>query len=296
MKVVGVLKRITMVSLAVVMFLTLLSSFKVGTSFAASGYASTLELMKLSHYAYFEFGTARGKLRNVAESNPGLIALKKEINKLNYPEKVTSFDAMGDWSIVASINHPYGMDAIAFKNRFKDEVVIAFRGTSDIRDINTDIDMTLDNKGRNIQVLPAKGFVQKIAKEFPNDNITLTGHSLGGWLAQNMVYHIREKRLIPRARLLNAVTFNAPGFWNPNLKGQEDYQALIAKNDWSKVSKYSIPLNYVTYGDPVSHIAFNGHIGQTIKIGKQGYHNVHSILGFYGQKYTGLGDIKIPKN
>ncbi|MCY9515553.1 Mbeg1-like protein [Paenibacillus apiarius] len=286
------MKKFSLMFLITVMSLSLLSSFKAGTSFAASGYASTLELMKLSHYAYFELGTTRGKLRNIDPRNPALISLKKEINKMDYPKKVTSFDDMGNWSVVASINHPTGMDAIAFQNARENEVVIAFRGTSDIRDINTDVDMTLDNKGRNRQVVPAKAFVQRIAREFPYDKITLTGHSLGGWLAQNMVYHINEKRLIPKSRLKNAETFNAPGFWNPNHKRQEAYNALIAKKDWSKVIRYNRPINYVTIGDPVSHIAFNGHIGQTIKIGKQGYHNVHSILGFYGQRYTGLGYLK----
>lgn len=288
---VNILKKFSLMFLITVMSLSLLSSFKVGTSYAASGYASTLELMKLSHYAYF-LGNTRGQLQNINPKNPALISLKKEINKLDYPKKITSFEDMGKWSILASTNDPTGMDAVAFRNNRKNEVVIAFRGTSDLRDINTDIDMALDNKGRNRQVVPAKAFVQRIAREFPYEKITLTGHSLGGWLAQNIVYHINERNLIPKSRLLNAETFNAPGFWNPNLRGQEAYNVLIAKGDWSKVIRYNKPLNYVTIGDPVSHIAFNGHIGQTIKLGKQGYHNVHSILGFYGMKYTGTGKLQ----
>lgn len=97
-----------------------------------------------------------------------------------------------------------GFHATAYKNELTGQVVVAYAGTNDMKDITgSDFDVLLHNVPA--QTAFAIKFAEDAAKEagLGGDlgSITYTGHSLGGGLAQ----------LVAEANNAPAMTFNAPG-------------------------------------------------------------------------------------
>ena len=83
-----------------------------------------------------------------------------------------------------------------FKNG---EIVISFRGTDKDMDYLSDAQMGFNQLPN--QYVDAQNFYEKVRKDFPNQKIIFTGHSLGGSLAQ----------LVSNETGNEAVTFNAYG-------------------------------------------------------------------------------------
>ena len=102
-----------------------------------------------------------------------------------------------DWIKVSEYDQKSGFHGEAFYKEGK--VVIAMRGTDDKEDLVNDIDMA--KKKLPNQYLDAQNFYEKVKKEFPNQKIVFTGHSLGGSLVQ----------LMSNDTGCEAVTFNAYG-------------------------------------------------------------------------------------
>ena len=93
---------------------------------------------------------------------------------------------------------------------YKDnKIVIVFRGTNDIKDLYNDI--YISGTMLPPQIVNARKFYEKIKKDFPNQKIYLTGHSLGGTIAAVIAAESGE----------SAVTFGAFGIknsYNPRFK------------------------------------------------------------------------------
>ncbi|WP_169713790.1 YqiA/YcfP family alpha/beta fold hydrolase [Paludifilum halophilum] len=163
-----------------------------------------------------------------------------------------------------------GFQAIAVKNKKTGEVVIAFRG-SDVEDKGVDWwgqNSSIYMQTKGVQVDSAKQFVERVknSKKAQDSSITLTGHSLGGFHAQNMAKEYD----------LPAVTFNAPGLkphplhgagtvsggwdalkgaFNPNMNGLEDPANAVGAHDNQVV-------NYVNDADAVGN--YGVHYGKVI--------------------------------
>jgi len=102
-----------------------------------------------------------------------------------------------DWIKVSEFDKKSGFHGEAF---YKDgKLVIAMRGTDDKNDLANDIDMA--KKKLPSQYADAQKFYEKVRKDFPNQEIIFTGHSLGGSLAQLMSNKTGHE----------TVTFNAYG-------------------------------------------------------------------------------------
>ena len=104
----------------------------------------------------------------------------------------TSFNS---WKLIEQVSKNSGMQAGVFKNLKTDELVIAFRGTEacdfpcsfkkikeSILDLAADTLLSLGKNGP--QFRHAFNFAQEIINNYPDDKITVTGHSFGGGLAQ----------------------------------------------------------------------------------------------------------------
>ncbi|MFC5528705.1 Mbeg1-like protein [Cohnella yongneupensis] len=106
-----------------------------------------------------------------------------------------------------------GFQAVAFKSTDSKKIIIAFRGSDQFMQ-----DWVVQNGGSvvsgiaSVQAELARKFTKKILADSAKDNsdVFLTGHSLGGWLAQRIALdQFNEKRF------KMCVTFNAPGFYDP---------------------------------------------------------------------------------
>lgn len=101
----------------------------------------------------------------------------------------------GPWVPIATtspaLNSSLGLLAKAFRNNTMNEIVISFRGTDN--DPNVLEDLLLGTAGAlsalNPILLVADEFAQAVAKANSNATITLSGHSLGGYLAQAAAPH-----------------------------------------------------------------------------------------------------------
>ena len=144
-------------------------------------------------------------------------------------------------------NEKNGFDAQAFSN--KKNIVIVYRGTDEVKD------WTKNNLKMASALLPAQKvdateFYNKIKKDFPSQNIILTGHSLGGSLAQIIGSETGD----------NTVTFGAYGVKN------------ILKTD----KKFKNIINYGEAQDPVFVANIDNQLGKTYVINRN-ESNKHAI-------------------
>lgn len=138
----------------------------------------------------------------------------------------------------------------------EDDVIIAIRGTNDGGDLNDDVAMTRSRIPE--QTRDALDLYNRVKKEYPDKNITSTGHSLGGTLAE----------IVGALNGELAVGFNAYGvrdLFNENAVIQEDNI-----------------VNYVNIQDAVTMVNGENHIGDIFSVpnlGKwiKGKHDVEGM-------------------
>ena len=123
------------------------------------------------------------------------------------------------------------------------DIIIAYRGTESGQDIRNDVAMAKSKIPA--QAIDAIRIYDKVKREHPNSDIVVTGHSLGGSLAE-IVSGIRGNL---------AVTFNAYGvgdmFKNKNALKEDNV------------------VNYVNEYDAVSMVNGQNHIGEIFAVSKK---------------------------
>ena len=126
-----------------------------------------------------------------------------------------------------AVKDRFGFAAIAYKNKTTNEIIIAYRGTDSMGDIViSDVQIALKDVPQ--QASKAVKFYERVKEMYPDSEISLTGHSLGGSLAH----------YVSVAKGVTAVTFNAPAVKLP--KG----------GDTSKIVNYVNLNDYIgCYGD-----------------------------------------------
>lgn len=117
--------------------------------------------------------------------------------------------------------------------------IIAFRGTSDVKkDVPTDLDFEGPGWNQyNANKMKIQNLVATSNSQFPDKKIDLTGHSLGGalaqWTATDLDFAGKFERVI---------TFQSPGI---NRERVKEYNA------WDKDKKPSVVIHHVATGDIV---------------------------------------------
>lgn len=137
---------------------------------------------------------------------------------------------IGFYKVIDSKNLTNGMQAIAFEDENKD-IVIAFRGTEGLisNDFWEGILYTFSNT-KSAQFPGAYDFYSYIKRLYPNRNISLTGHSLGGALAAYVSMLDGN---------VEALCFNdATGWilWNTHLDYAKQIQNFTGTDQWNFTS------------------------------------------------------------
>ena len=177
--------------------------------------------LKVYHNETNKYETAQEALTNWAREYEQQVS-GWEVIKLNDKDVTGVGDA---WA---------GFAAVAYKNEQTKEIIIAYRGTDSPLDaIISDAQLAFNLTPQ--QAAPAVEFFEEIAENADNAgySITITGHSLGGALAQYVASLKQEP----------AITFEAPGIDIPSGGTSENI------------------INYVNMNDPIG--SYREHIGET---------------------------------
>ena len=164
----------------------------------------------------------------------------------SYSNDIKKGDNLYGWTVIETNRGINGFQAVALGkdnngDGLYDEVVISYTGTNSLTDIIYDDFLGIINENIPGQYTGAMNFYNQIKNmESVSENIqiTLTGHSLGGALAQL----VAAKTGIP------AITFNAPGM-----------QYALSKIGCSTETSYDNVKNYIVMNDYIGN--FREHIG-----------------------------------
>jgi hypothetical protein len=179
-------------------------------------------LMKMTDIAYSNLSNYVGDdLVSIAKNGHNPSGINKQISKVNQlywhlPYNQASqlfFSDFTNWKIidVQDAESMYGFYAIAFEQG--DTIVIAYRGTDDLQDLMSDAGIYLNIQGDVEQLVLAEKFASDVQKSLPNGSyhVIFTGHSIGGWLAQQMYLDELQKAPHTSWQSVHATVFNSIG-------------------------------------------------------------------------------------
>ncbi|MBI3777224.1 MAG: DUF2974 domain-containing protein, partial [Gammaproteobacteria bacterium] len=153
-------------------------------------------------------------------------------NDAGAPEGWTRLEMPGG----LTANSENGFYAAAYKNDESGEIVVAYRGTDELQDAIPDVQFGSGVKPN--QYDNARAFYDAVKQQSGGASISLTGHSLGGGLAQLVAASTHNDDRV------SATAFNAPGVSGSldNIEGAPD------DGDYSYVHNYNAAF------DPVSNL------------------------------------------
>ena len=171
------------------------------------------------------------------------------------------------WERKKSYHTSSGLDAVLYETKSDFSYlpngtaqVLAFRGTSDAKDIKADI--TLGTGGNPQQGIDAENIMRELAKDKSITNLYLTGHSLGGYLVQRAMVEAYQlaysdsRVMSPKEQLAyrnfynnvlkKGTTFNAPKVVTSFFSGREFWQKGL---DSKKIAKSGKLTHYIVDND-----------------------------------------------
>ena len=180
------------------------------------------------------------------------------------------------WERKKSYHTSSGLDAVLYETKSDFSYlpngtaqVLAFRGTSDAKDIGADITLGLGSNPQ--QGIDAENIMRELAKDKSITNLYLTGHSLGGYLVQramveayqlaysdSRVMSSKEQRAYRNFYnnvLKKGTTFNAPKVRTSYFSSSEFWQKGLDSKNIAKSGKMThyIVNNDSTIGKSVSN-------------------------------------------
>ena len=171
------------------------------------------------------------------------------------------------WERKKSYHTSSGLDAVLFETKSDflylpngTAQVLAFRGTSDSKDIGADI--TLGTGSNPKQAIEAEEIMRELAKDKSITNLYLTGHSLGGYLVQRAMVEAYQlaysdsRVMSPKEQLdyrnfynnilKKGTTFNAPKVRTGLLSSSAFWQKGL---DSKKIAKSGKLTHYIVNND-----------------------------------------------
>ena len=155
------------------------------------------------------------------------------------------------------------------------DFIIAYRGTDNLLGIDGRNDLAMARKKFPEQATEAIQVYDKLKQDYPNSDITVTGHSLGGSLSQ----------IVSSIRGCNAVTFNA-------------YGTKDMFEDPYNIKEDNI-VNYVNEWDPITMSNAENHVGETYAVKgekRRNPHNIETMANLKTREYRTPENLKDHKN
>ncbi len=159
-------------------------------------------------------------------------------------------------TVFQQLGLPYGYRGTLYLNTAKKQVVLAHRGTEpkNIDSLHTDVSSIAANTIRGQEKLLPILLAEALSlAEKEGASLCVTGHSLGGWLAQVTAFIARDQ--YPKHHV-KAVTFDSPGAY-PMLN------QINARNEHIKLEELDIT-NYLSSPNLIN--AANQHLGTLYRV------------------------------
>ena len=201
------------------------------------------------------------------------------------------------WERKKSYHTSSGLDAVLYETKSDflylpngTAQVLAFRGTSDVKDIKADITL---GTGRNPQQgIDAENIMRELAKDKSITNLYLTGHSLGGYLVQRAMVEAYElaysdsRVMSPKEQLAyrnfynnvlkKGTTFNAPKVVTSLVSGRDFWQKGL---DSKKIAKSGKLTHYIVDNDSTIRKGVSNDSDVVINVGRtSGGHSSRSYF------------------
>ena len=201
------------------------------------------------------------------------------------------------WERKKSYHTSSGLDAVLYETKSDFSYlpngtaqVLAFRGTSDAKDIGTDITLGLGSNPQ--QGIDAENIMRELAKDKSITNLYLTGHSLGGYLVQRAMveaYQLaysdsrvmsskdqRAYRNFYDNVLKKGTTFNAPKVVTNFFSNNEFWQKGL---DSKKIAKSGKMTHYIVDNDSTISKGVSNDSDVVINVGRtSGGHSSRSYF------------------
>ena len=201
------------------------------------------------------------------------------------------------WERKKSYHTSSGLDAVLYETKSDFSYlpngtaqVLAFRGTSDAKDIGADITLGLGSNPQ--QGIDAENIMRELAKDKSITNLYLTGHSLGGYLVQRAMveaYQLaysdsrvmsskdqRAYRNFYNNVLKKGTTFNAPKVVTSWVSRREFWQKGL---DSKKIAKSGKMTHYIVDNDSTIRKGVSNDSDVVINVGRtSGGHSSRSYF------------------
>ena len=201
------------------------------------------------------------------------------------------------WERKKSYHTSSGLDAVLYETKSDFSYlpngtaqVLAFRGTSDAKDIGADITLGLGSNPQ--QGIDAENIMRELAKDKSITNLYLTGHSLGGYLVQRAMveaYQLaysdsrvmsskdqRAYRNFYNNVLKKGTTFNAPKVVTSLVSSREFWQKGL---DSKKIAKSGKMTHYIVDNDSTISKGVSNDSDVVINVGRtSGGHSSRSYF------------------
>jgi uncharacterized repeat protein (TIGR01451 family) len=243
---------------------------------------SHLSYSKLSDFAGYNVDDLPFENNDLKDYKESLVLLNKHFsyeNELMYQNK------MGDWQVQTVYDSretwgPLGFNAVSFYNSKTNEVVMAFKGT-DPKTFDLLEDLTSIVLGVNSYQIPSAEMFAKQVINYniaidPNRKFSVSGHSLGGFIAQNISNDILKDKL-PGVKTENiyfeqGASYNSPGF-----------KVLFDVDGSDRMVNYAIKGDFVGHWNTTLVAWTGGKLGLSydMNYAEIGKDSTHSIVNFY---------------
>ena len=201
------------------------------------------------------------------------------------------------WERKKSYHTSSGLDAVLYETKSDflylpngTAQVLAFRGTSDAKDIKADI--TLGTGGNPQQGIDAENIMRELAKDKSITNLYLTGHSLGGYLVQRAMVEAYQlaysdsRVMSPKEQrayrnfynnvLKKGTTFNAPKVVTSLVSKREFWQKGL---DSKKIAQSGKLTHYIVDNDSTIRKGVSNDSDVVINVGRtSGGHSSRSYF------------------